>query len=186
MAGTVKELWSGSTTTHANDSVIYASSGNLFTLFTDSSGNFSDSRTPYTQDSQIIMEACANHEICSKMFNKAINNARADSALRGPVFSITSASGTIPVKIFAQDTAGNAHASATIQLYDSANNIFGGAAKTAGNGSCTYSSSLNPNSRYKIVASGPSPGTGATYYITTTPLSGTSGSLSGIAVYVRY
>ena len=183
---TVKEEWGGSTTTHANDSVIYHSGMNTYKAFTDSKGVAILTDTNYTPGNGIVMEACANSEICGKVFNQALTTISSDANLMSPTFAITALApnDSIPVRVLVTDMSGTPRVGYSVQFTLNGAN-YGGAATTNSSGVAVYGKQLNQNSSFSVTATGTG-GTSTPLVVSTTPLSGSSGNFSGIYVYIRY
>ena len=186
VTATVKEEWGGAPTTHANDSVIYHSGLNTYKAFTDAKGVAILSDTNYTPGNGIVMEACANSEICGKVFNQALTTISGDTNLMSSTFIITAlaTNDSIPVKIMVTDMNGVARSGYSVQFTLNGVN-YGSAATTNAGGVATYGKQLNQGSSYSVTATGTS-GTSTPLVVSTTPLSGSTGNFSGIRVFIRY
>ena len=186
VAGVVRDEWNGGSGTEANDSVLYASGGNSLKGYTNASGVVSLTDNNYTPGNPVTMEGCANGLICGKLFNQAFTKLSDDNNLIAPEFDIKAVStgDSIPVAITVTDLSGNPRAGYTVQFRIVRTN-YGTAVTTDANGKATYSKKLTQGGGYVVQASG-SGGNSADIDVSTTPLSGSSGNFSTLAVYIRY
>jgi len=182
----VKDAWrSGSPTTEANDSVLYSSGSTNLKGYANSSGDVSLSDNNYTAGNPIVMEACANNEICGKVFNQALTKATSDPNYNSPTFTIEALSpnDSIPIKVLVTDMNGNPYSGYSVQITQGGSN-YGSATTTNSSGLTSYSRQLTQGQTYVCTATGTTGNASAT--VSTSALSGSSGKFSGIAIYIRF
>ncbi len=190
----VKDDWTGTETTEANDSVWYSSNGTIVTGRTGRTGTASVVDNNYNVANAITMEGTANGLICGKVFNRAYGTLANDADLIGPVFHVIAAGGsgdTVPVKIVVTDTNGVARNGYTVQFKQGGTNYGPQATTDASGVVANYGKGLSQGVSYTVTATG-SAGN-STVTVTTTAITG-SGGVAGtgskkfvaMTVYIRY